>query len=129
MIPSPTQHPDNLSTSESTCSISPPSDQVTRTAFYIALLLLPFLGISCDRNPTAPSARARTTVTAFVPVATEYETETRLLDSSRSVTWSHPDGSGGVHVVTILTASDSIRIGVDIRDDREHNQITIHSRH
>ena len=79
-------------------------------------------------NPTAPSARARTTVEAFVPVEVVDDNHTRHLDSSASVTLSHPDGIGGVQVVTILTERDSIRVGVDIRDDREHNQITIHPR-
>ena len=100
---------------------------MNRPILYTILILFP-LALSCDMSPTAPSKRARTTVEAFVPVATEYDTETRHLDSAKSVTWSHPDGIGGVQVVVILTERDSIRVGVDIRDDREHNHITIHSR-
>ena len=100
---------------------------MNRLTLFLILLLTPLV-LVCDIAPTAPSKRARTTVAAFTPVVAEYEGEGRSLDSAKEVTWSHPEGIGGRHVVTILTERDSIRVGVDVRSPDEHNQITIYSR-
>lgn len=96
--------------------------------FYPLLLLLP-LSLSCDINPSAPSRQAQTFVVSYAKgVETEYQGRRVGTDSTGRFSWQHPDGIGGVQVVTVITETDSIRIGVDIRNDIEKNSITIHPR-